>query len=103
VFHAEAISLAPYAELNPRPKILEPSDKLALYYRGHDPHTIPPRFCRHGSRLKGGFKIVQNGEKSMWLLQRNRHYYYSGGGCLQHTIVWKGESILESQEEKSGL
>jgi len=99
-FHAEAISVAPFTELDQRQKELEPGDKLALSYRSHDPHRIPPWFCRQGSRLKGGFKIVQDGEKPMWLLQRNRHYYYSAEGYLQHTIVWKREHIGDPRREE---
>jgi hypothetical protein len=62
-----------------------------------DPHPLPHWFCRDGSKVLGGFKVVHNGEKQMWLLQRNRYQTFH---YLEHTVVWKREDVGEPREDE---
>jgi hypothetical protein len=98
--HLKAISAAPAAGIDhghrDREK-LEHGDEWAIFYWGKDPHTLPQWFCEDGTRLVGGFKVVHNGEKQTWLLQRNR---YTTIDFDEYTIEWRREDVGEPRTEE---
>jgi hypothetical protein len=98
--HLKAISAAPFAGIDRDQEKLEPGDEFAIYYWGNDPFTLPPWFCQDGSKFPGGFKVIHNGEKPTWLLQRNRYMSDTSEGYLEHTVVWKREDVGELREEE---
>jgi hypothetical protein len=65
-------------------------DDYTTYYLGNDPSALPSWLCKDGTRLVGGFKMVRNGEKQMWLLQRNRR---ASVDFVEHEIKWERERI----------
>jgi hypothetical protein len=97
--HDRVISAAVYAGLDSDQKKLEPGDQYALYYCGHDPYTLPAWFCEDGTRLLGGFKVVHNGRKQTWLLQRIR-FPERMHDPVDYAIEWKREEVGEPREEE---
>jgi hypothetical protein len=66
-------------------------------YCGEDPDTLPEWLCRDApDKLRGGFKLVKNGERLMWVLQLNRR----AEGVSEYTIEWSGEVRDEDPREK---
>jgi hypothetical protein len=73
-------------------------DDYAVVYSWKDPSILPAWLCREEpDKLVGGFKLVKNGERLMWQLQRNR---LASDTLFKHKVEWTRESRDEDQEEK---
>jgi hypothetical protein len=96
--HLKALSAAPAVVIDRAHrdrKKLEHGEEFAVYYRGTDPHTLPSWFCEDGTKVEGGFKVMPNGNKQTWLLQR-----YALGRELNRTIRWSRRAIGKPKEKE---
>ena len=68
-----------------------------MIYWSNDPYSIPYWLrLDQVSKLVGGYKVVLNEEKRMWLLQKNKM------GCLDftgHEVEWRVEFLEKTEEE----
>jgi hypothetical protein len=67
----------------------------AMFYEWNSPYDFPRWYSPDGQKVAGGFQVVKNGEKQMWLLQRN---IISFRPFSEHGIEWTRDKLKEFKE-----
>jgi hypothetical protein len=67
----------------------------AMFYEWNTPYSFPLWFSPDGQKVAGGFQVVKNGEKQMWLLQRNIVSFWP---FSEHGVEWTRDKVKEFKE-----
>ena len=69
-----------------------------MIHQGIDPAVLPEWLCPDQDEfIRGGYKLVKNGSKLMWLLQQNLN---GSSTMTEHTVEWTQEYQEGDEEEK---